>query len=189
MKSTQTQLTKWEKMMVDYGFFHQDKLNLITHLIGVPIIVASFLIPFTWLSFGHFEIAGLVLPTNAALLLAIATAIFYISLDKTLGLLSIPFLFICAFAATQIGELSYQQGGIIAAVGFVGGFIFQFIGHAIEGKKPALAAYNPIVAMVSSPLFVVAEYVRPFGVHKKLWTKAEAVIQEMESNNSSKAVA
>ena len=173
--------------MVDYGFFHQEKFNLFTHLIGVPIIVASFFIPFTWLSFGHFEIGGLVLPTNAALLLAIATAIFYISLDKTLGYLSIPFLLICAFAATQIGELSIQQGGIIAAIGFVGGFIFQFIGHAVEGKKPALAAYNPIVAMVSSPLFVVAEYVRPFGVHKKLWDKADAVIQEMEAS-ANKAV-
>jgi uncharacterized membrane protein YGL010W len=179
-------LTKWEKMMVDYGFFHQDKRNLITHLIGVPIIVASFFVPFTWLSIGHYTLAGMVLPFNLALLLAIATAIFYISLDKKLGLLSIPFLLICVMAATQIGTLGFQKGGMIAAIGFVGGFIFQFIGHAIEGKKPALLAYNPIVAMISSPLFVVAEYARPFGVHQLLWKKAEEVIQEMEAETVQK---
>jgi uncharacterized membrane protein YGL010W len=177
-------LTKWEKMMVDYGFFHQDKLNLITHLIGVPIIVASFFVPFTWLAFAKVTVWGVLIPINAALFLAIATALYYISLDRILGYLSIPFLIICVTVATQVGTLGFQKAGIIALIGFVGGFIFQFIGHAIEGKKPALIAYNPIVAIISSPLFVVAEYARPFGVHQLLWKKAEAVIQEMEQEQA-----
>jgi uncharacterized membrane protein YGL010W len=186
MSKNMKNLTKWEKMMVDYGFFHQDKRNLITHLIGVPIIVASFFVPFTWLSITNISVWGVLVPLNAALLLAIATALYYISLDRILGYLSIPFLVICVTIATQIGTLGYQKAGIIALVGFVGGFIFQFIGHAIEGKKPALIAYNPIVAMISSPLFVVAEYARPFGVHQSLWKKAEAVIQEMEAETVKK---
>ena len=178
--NTNNKLTKWEQMMVDYGFFHQEKFNIMTHLIGVPIILVSFFIPFTWIQFANVELLGLTLPLNVATLMIAAVASLYISLDKTLGRISVPALIIILFISTQLGQLSMSLGGTIAAIGFVGGFIFQFIGHGIEGKKPALTAYNPIVAMISSPLFVVAEYAKPFGVHKELWIKVNNEIERLE---------
>ncbi|MCB0503415.1 MAG: DUF962 domain-containing protein [Bacteroidetes bacterium] len=178
--NTTEQLTQWEKMMVDYGFFHQDKFNILTHLIFVPIIVAAVLIPLTFVKIAHIEIAGLLMPLNLGLLAVLALAVFYISLDKTLGWLSIPVLLLALMAATQISTLGVSTALIYALVGFFGGFGVQFIGHAVEGKKPALTAYNPIVAMISSPLFVVAEYAKPFGVHRALWAKAQQVIERME---------
>lgn len=169
-------LTRWEKMMVDYGAVHQNKVNLVTHYIGVPIILASFMVPFTWVSLGD---ANGFISLNAALLVALAFAFFYISLDRILGLISLPFLILCLIAANKIGAMGIETGGIIAAIGFFGGYIFQFIGHAIEGKKPALLVFNPLLAAVTAPLFVVAEYVRPLGVHRALWTKVETIIHEM----------
>lgn len=175
-------LTKWEKMMVDYGFFHQDKFNILTHLIFVPVIVASVMIPLCFLQFADVQILGYQMPLNVGLIATVALAVFYISLDKQLGLLSIPMLFLALFVATQVALLPISKASIVAAIGFFGGFAFQFIGHAYEGKKPALTAYNPIVAMLSSPLFVVAEYAKPFGVHEALWKKTAQVIAEMEGN-------
>ncbi|MEZ5007859.1 MAG: Mpo1-like protein [Chitinophagales bacterium] len=179
MKTT-NQLTKWEQMMVDYGFFHQDKFNILTHLIFVPVILASVLVPLTFLKFANLEVSGFLVPLNAGLLAVIALSIFYISLDKVLGWLSVPMLVLALLVATQTSTLGFQTAGVYALIGFFGGFGVQFIGHAVEGKKPALTAYNPIVAMISSPLFVVAEYAKPFGVHKDLWEKAHKEIQRME---------
>ena len=173
-------LTRWEKMMVDYGFYHQKTLNLITHFIGVPIIVASVLVPLTWLNFFNVGWAGSTLPVNLALVASIALALFYVSLDRKLGLLSIPFIIALLFVANHVGSWSMLQGGIYAAIGFFGGFALQFIGHGIEGKKPALLAYNPIIAMISSPLFVVAEFGQAIGVRRELFKKVNDEIKRLE---------
>lgn len=171
-------LTKWEKLMVSYGAVHQNKVNLLTHYIGVPIILASFFVPFTWLSLE--EGSGALISLNAALIVAAIFGAFYLSLDRKLGMLSIPFLLLCLVAANWIGAMGMKTGGMIAAIGFVGGYVFQFIGHGIEGKKPALLTMNPLFAAVTAPLFVVAEYVRPLGVHRELWKKVETIIQHNE---------
>lgn len=182
------ELSKWEKMMVDYGFFHQDKFNVLTHLIFVPVIVASVLIPLTFVGISTFKIGGVVLPLNLGLIAVIALSVFYISLDRKLGIISIPILLFLLLVATNISMLGFSQAGIIAIIGFFGGFGVQFVGHAVEGKKPALIAYNPIIAVLSSPLFVVAEYAKPFGVHKELWKRTYDEIQQMELLNGEKVV-
>lgn len=171
-------LTKWEKLMVSYGAVHQNKVNLLTHYIGVPVILASFMVPFTWLSVE--ENSSALISLNAAMIVVAVFGGFYLSLDRKLGLLSIPFLLVCLIAANWIGAMGMQTGGIIAAIGFFGGYVFQFIGHGIEGKKPALLTMNPLMAAVTAPLFVVAEYARPFGVHHALWEKVEGIIRENE---------
>lgn len=169
------QLSKWELMMADYGYFHQNKTNLLTHFIGVPVIVASILLPFTWVKFFDFSIGGFTTSINMAYVVATALIIFYISLDKKLGLAAIPFTLILLLIATFVGD--FQTSGIMALIGFFGGFALQFIGHAIEGKKPALMAYNPIVAMVTSPLFVVAEFCEIVGIRKELFKTVNAEVK------------
>lgn len=73
--------------------------------------------------------------------------------------------------------MAFQHAAILAAGGFFGGFALQFIGHGLEGKKPALMAYNPLVAMVTSPLFVIAELGVVFGIGKELFDKVNAEIR------------
>ncbi len=173
-------LTKWEKMMADYGYFHQDKTNLITHFIGVPIIVASFFVPFTWIKFFDITIGGFETSFNLAYILGMASLVFYFSLDRKLASVAVPFTFFLLLVATYVGTLGYKTAGIMAAIGFFGGFALQFIGHAIEGKKPALIAYNPIIAMITSPLFVVAELCEKVGIRKELFNTVQ---EEVEKRN------
>ena len=55
--------------------------------------------------------------------------LFDLNISIVLLIVSIPFLLICVMAATQIGTLGYQKGGIIAAIGFVGGFSWRRRDH------------------------------------------------------------
>lgn len=167
--------TSWERMMADYGYYHQNRFNLITHFIGVPIIVTSVLVPFTWIHFSGFFLL------NAALPVAVVWVLYYISLDRVLGFFSMPFLIAAAAAAACIGSFGVTTGAVIAASGFFGGFALQFIGHAIEGKKPALMAYHPIVAMITSPLFVIAELAVQLGIRKEMFERVERLVQERQA--------
>jgi uncharacterized membrane protein YGL010W len=175
-----TKLSRWEKMMVDYGFFHQSAFNLATHFIGVPIIVASVLVPLSWLNFFSIHPGPIDLPVNLALLAAMALGVYYISLDKILGWLSIPILLILWLLAAKTATYGIPASASWAAIGFFGGFALQFIGHGVEGKKPALTAYNPIVAMITSPLFVVAELAVRIGIRKEMFAKVHAEIRQLE---------
>lgn len=162
-------------MMVNYGFFHQDKVNLITHFIGVPIILASTILPLTWLSF-----AGSGSLLNAGLVAVLAIAIYYISLDRKLGLISVPFLLLLWYVASLVGSTGYLPAGWYALAGFFGGYALQFAGHAYEGKKPALMAFNPIIAMLTAPLFIVTEVIGLFGGMPELFARVNGRIRAME---------
>ena len=179
------ELTKWEKMMVDYGFFHQKMINLSTHFIGVPIIVASVFIPLSWWSLFSFEVGGMVIPITLAPVIATAVAAYYFSLDKKLGGLSVPFIIGLLFVSHQVSVMGISISGTWAAIGFFGGFALQFIGHGLEGKNPALIAYNPIVAMITSPLFVIAEFGARIGIQKELFQKVWGEIDRLEARSNS----
>ncbi|MBG22718.1 MAG: hypothetical protein CMF22_04575 [Idiomarinaceae bacterium] len=55
---------------------------------------------------------------------------------------------------------------------FVVGWVFQFIGHYFEGRKPAFV--DDIMGLAIGPLFVVAEVVFMVGGKKQLQQAIEA---------------
>ena len=54
---------------------------------------------------------------------------------------------------------------------FVVGWVFQFIGHYFEGRKPAFV--DDIMGLAIGPLFVVAEVVFMLGFRKDLKAAVE----------------
>jgi uncharacterized membrane protein YGL010W len=56
---------------------------------------------------------------------------------------------------------------------FGGGWVFQFIGHGFEGKKPAFV--DDLVGLLIGPLFVVAEAAFGFGLRPELQAEIEGV--------------
>ncbi|MCP4121420.1 MAG: DUF962 domain-containing protein [Bacteroidetes bacterium] len=177
-----THLSKWERMMVSYGFYHQKLANLFTHFIGVPIILGSVFIPLTWLSLNPFIIGGTVISLNAAWIVALLLLLYYATLDRQLAMLAVPFMLLLLISANSIGELGTKTAGITALCGFFGGYLLQFMGHALEGKRPALAGGNPVGAMLTAPLFIIAEVVFRFGFRSSLLDKMNREIETLESS-------
>jgi len=145
-------MTRWQQMMLDYGSAHRNRINVWMHVVGVPIIVLGVL---TTAAAASTTVAGITV--SGAWLVAVAGLVFYWGLDRNLTAVIAPVMLVEIVLAQAIASAG-ASAALAWGIGmFVGGFVFQFIGHAIEGRKPALMNGNPIVAMMTAPLFIVAE--------------------------------
>jgi len=149
----------WENLMVFYGEAHQNTINVLTHVIGVPIIICSVFAAISLIPIG---------PLETSWLLVAGLSLYYLYLDLVFGVSIIPLLvglnLIAQYAVQQFSQTDIL---IWSAAGFFGGYILQFVGHAIEGKKPSLVQ-NPVMAMVVAPLFMVAELYKLLGLRSEL---------------------
>jgi uncharacterized membrane protein YGL010W len=152
MKTLQEQLNQ-------YASYHRDRRNVWTHFIGIPLIVVALT---TLLS--PLTLVGIPIDVNAhpgllqvsvATVLVLLASIFYLLLDVRYGLVMLLLMALAGAAGEQIvlasGALWWASGLSL----FVVGWVFQFIGHHYEGRKPAFV--DDLVGLLIGPLFVVAE--------------------------------
>ncbi|TLX49554.1 hypothetical protein CWC31_16600 [Pseudoalteromonas ruthenica] len=159
MKTLVTQLS-------NYARYHRDKRNIYTHFIGIPLIVYALLV---LLSRPSFTVLALSL-TPAVLVVSI-TCLYYLKLSLRLGLLMSALLVLGLLGAAPVAMLST---GLWLSVGiglFVVGWVFQFVGHYYEGKKPAFV--DDLIGLVIGPLFVVVEALFLMGLCKELQAQIE----------------
>jgi uncharacterized membrane protein YGL010W len=153
-----------------YAEYHRDRRNIMTHLVGVPMIVFAVIL---FLSRPHFALFSLHL--NPAMLLLPLLMIFYLRLHLVfalvLGVLLTGAIMLAQdIAAQSTGVWSATAGGL-----FVLGWIIQFIGHYFEGKKPAFT--DDISGLLIGPLFVLAEVFFTIGLYKGLQHQIECRIK------------
>ena len=111
-----------------------------------------------------------------AIVLIVASTIYYLLLDKVFGLLMLVILVAVYPLANQIAQLSLGQW-LAASIGFfVVGWVFQFVGHYFEKKKPAFV--DDVIGLAIGPLFVLAEFVFMLGFRKPLHAR---ILQEARS--------
>ena len=170
--------------LAQYACYHRDKRNIVTHLVGIPLIVLAIVTLLARLQF--FTIGSL--SVSAALLVVIAAVVFYLRLDTGLGLLMGVLLALCLWVGQQIAAaptavwLSWGIGM------FVVGWVWQFVGHYFEGRKPAFV--DDLMGLAIGPLFVVAEVVFMLGLRRTLRHDVEdRVAQLMPASTSDKVTA
>lgn len=153
--------------LADYAAYHRNKRNIMTHLVGIPMIVVALLI---LLSRPSWEVFNLII--SPAIIVSAIAALFYLKLDIALGLLMTLLLGLAVWVASHAALLPTNQWLIWGVGLFVVGWVFQFIGHYFEGKKPAFV--DDIMGLAIGPLFVVAEVVFFLGGKKQLHRDIEA---------------
>lgn len=136
--------------LAQYAAYHRDPRNLLSHFIGIPMIVLAVAV---LLSRPGVDVTELWL--SPAALVALASSLFYLRLDLRFGVLMGAVLLISVW----IGAVLAQQTTTIwlsAGLGlFVVGWIIQFVGHHFEGRKPAFV--DDLTGLIIGPLFVAAE--------------------------------
>ncbi|MNR09898.1 hypothetical protein D3C85_1261220 [compost metagenome] len=157
------------KSLVDhlgqYATYHRDPRNIATHFVGIPLIVVAVAVLLSrpqwaggWLS--------------PAVLVALASAWFYLRLELRLGVLMSVLLGLCIWA----GQVLAQQSTLVwlaSGVGmFVIGWAIQFVGHHYEGRKPAFV--DDVTGLIVGPLFVVVELAFLLGLRRELKEQIEA---------------
>ena len=159
------------KTLVDqlsnYADYHRDPRNILTHYIGVPMIMFAVVILLARLQWG--VAAGV--PITLALLAGVAAAIYYWRLDMRYGLLMGVVIAAMLALATPIAAQSTARW-LASGLGLFGvGWVIQFIGHYYEGKKPAFA--DDLVGLLVGPMFVTAELLFTLGLARPLQQEVE----------------
>jgi len=164
-----------EDQMSFYAAYHQDARNKATHFVDVPAIMLSLFIPLDWLRIEGADVFGL--PLSAALLLAAVVLVYYFMLDLALGAAMLVVTALLLYAGHAIAEQSLWAGWIWFAVTFVGGWILQLIGHAYEGRRPALA--DNLFQIFVAPIFLCAEAFFALGYRPQLHAAVQRRALEM----------
>jgi uncharacterized membrane protein YGL010W len=168
--------TKLKEMLINYASSHQNKINILFHLIGIPTIMLGICIPLSWL---NYEIFGQSL--TAAHAVIIGLFLFYMTLDIVF---SIVFLILGLLINQYAIELSVlQSAGTIAAVAFFGGYTLQFIGHAIEKSMPVLIKH-PIQANIAAPFFVIVEIFGILKLRQDLFEEINTLVKKYQENET-----
>lgn len=152
--------------LTQYAAYHRDQRNIITHFIGIPLIVVAVAI---LLSRPNLMINGLWV--SPAMAVAIVAALFYLKLDRALGACMALLLALCVWLGMYCAQLSTGAWLGWGIGSFIVGWIIQFIGHYYEGRKPAFV--DDIMGLAIGPLFVVAELAFMCGLRKPLQEETE----------------
>jgi uncharacterized membrane protein YGL010W len=154
-------------LLTQYAQYHRDQRNILTHLIGVPLIVFAVGV---LLSRPSFMLGGLVL--SPAWILFTLVAAWYVTRGEfLLGVAvstGVALLTLLAHRLPGTGLATWLGWGLGL---FVVGWIIQFIGHYYEGRKPAFA--DDIVGLLVGPMFVVMEGLALLGLFKSLASEVE----------------
>ncbi|MAD88921.1 MAG: hypothetical protein CMK64_04405 [Pseudoalteromonas sp.] len=157
-------MKKLDQHLIKYALYHRDERNILTHFVGVPLIVFAVI---GLLYFPLMSVNSLLI--TPALIIAILAMLFYLALDIKLGLLMSGLYLLGLWGVDSIFESMSTQTvsfyGLFAGL-FVVGWIIQFIGHYYEGKKPAFV--DDLIGLLVGPLFVVVELLFKLGLLKNL---------------------
>jgi len=155
-----------QDQIAQYASYHRDTRNIATHFVGIPMIVLAIV---TLLSRPAFDVAGL--PVTAALVAAVAAGIYYLRLDARLGIVMSALLALTLVFGHWIAGMATPVWIAVGVALFVVGWIFQFIGHAWEGRKPAFV--DDLMGLIIGPLFVVVEASFALGLLRELRRQVE----------------
>jgi uncharacterized membrane protein YGL010W len=154
-------------LMAQYAAYHRDRRNIATHFIGIPLIVFAVSV---LLARSEFELAGR--PLNLAIVAWGLSALWYLTRGNLVlgGATALVNGVLTALAMTA-AQGSMTSWLVIGVGSFVVGWVFQFIGHYYEGKKPAFV--DDLVGLLVGPMFVVGEAMFMLGWGRPLLQEIE----------------
>lgn len=139
-------------LMTEYGSHHQTKGNMMTHFVGIPLIMYGL---FVLLSGIH--LVGLL--TGAEVLIAAALG-FYFTFDWKIG----TGMAIVAGALDVLAR--FTPFWWIGLVAFVVGWILQLVGHyAFEKKAPSFM--ENLTHLLVGPAFILNEVIKVRKIEQK----------------------
>jgi uncharacterized membrane protein YGL010W len=147
--------------LADYGISHRNRANKLLHFICVPIIVWC-VIGLLWCTPFPSALRTTFPPTNWGSLAVLAALIYYAYLSVPLALGALPTLAAVLWSIHQLQHAVRVPLWGVCIVLFVAAWIGQFIGHAIEGKRPSF--FKDVQFLLIGPLWLLADLYRRLGI-------------------------
>ena len=149
-------------LLSQYAEYHRDRRNIVSHFIGVPMIVFAVGV---LLARPAFALRGLAL-SPAWLAFGLATVWYLSRGNLVLGVAVSAVVGTLMLMAHQVAYGSFAAWLAWGLGMFVVGWLIQLVGHWYEGKKPAFV--DDIVGLLVGPMFVVAELMFMLGWNRPL---------------------
>lgn len=140
-----------------YQSYHGTAGCKATHFVGVPLVTFSILIPMGWMSITIFGQRA-----TLAMAFVACTLMYYFLLAPILAMLMTLAMIPITWGADLVSRMQFKESLIVFAATFAAGVALQLIGHAIEGRKPALMD-NFVQAVFTAPLFLLVELLLALG--------------------------
>ena len=154
-------------LLSGYAAYHRDQRNIVSHFVGVPMIVfgVGVLLARPAFMFGSLALS----PTWVVFALVAA---WYLSR----GSIALGVAVSAVVGALMLVAHQVAYGSVAAwlswGVGtFVVGWLIQFVGHWYEGKKPAFV--DDMIGLLVGPMFVTAEAMFMIGWNRPLLAEIE----------------
>jgi uncharacterized membrane protein YGL010W len=143
----------------EYSASHQNPINKTLHWICVPLIVWS-LIGLLWSlpAPGREQLEY----ANWASYAVACAVLYYAVLSMPLALGMLPVLAAMLFSVDALGQLAHVPLWAVSAAVFALAWLGQFIGHAIEGKRPSF--FKDMQFLLIGPIWLLAALYRRAGV-------------------------
>jgi uncharacterized membrane protein YGL010W len=135
-----------DRLFESYGRYHENPVNKAIHWICVPLIV--------WSALGMLWAVS---PIVVWIAIAAAT-LFYVVLSAPLAIGMLVIVAAMAWSLNLLGDRVLPISLVTFAVAWIG----QFIGHGIEGRKPAFV--DDLRSFMVAPAWLLGDLYRRLGV-------------------------
>lgn len=138
---------KLDRLLAHYGESHRHPTNELIHVVAIPAIMLSLIGLIFWIH-----------PWAAYAFLALSM-VYYIHLGSGVVMASM-----LVWAALSLA-LVHAMGSLVLPISagiFVVAWIFQFIGHKVEGKKPSF--FEDLQYLLVGPIFVLTRLLEKLSI-------------------------
>ncbi len=143
-----------------YAVCHQNRTNKLLHYVCVPVIVLS-LVGILWALPVPQAFVEISPALNWGTCFMLASVVYYFILSLPLALGMLPFVLLITAILSWIDKSSWPLMQVSIALVVIA-WIGQFIGHKIEGKKPAF--FEDIQYLMIGPLWMLAASFKKLGL-------------------------
>ena len=150
-----------EQWLTEYGLSHRNPTNKSLHWICVPIIVWCAL-GLLWATPFPNALRTSLPAANWAGAAVLALVVYYALLSPRLALGVLPALILMLWLIDEVQRNAPLPLWVVCVVLFVLAWIGQFIGHAIEGKRPSF--FQDLQFLLIGPLWLLADLYRRAGI-------------------------
>lgn len=150
-----------DQWLDEYGSSHRNATNEALHWICVPVILWCVL-GFLWIIPFPAGIRSALPAANWATIISLLAVVYYALLSLPLALGILPLLALMLWSIDMLSGNGAVPLWLICASFFVLAWIGQFIGHAIEKKRPSF--FKDLQFLLIGPMWLLANLYRRLGI-------------------------
>ena len=155
-------MRKIDQLFAEYAASHQNKTNKSIHWICVPLIFWTIIGFISIIPSPHFCAAYFGCISIVSLVAITLVSIFYFRLSWRIAIIMIFLMLLMEHFAYAVNIHFGRNSWIIYLSVFIITWIFQFIGHKIEGKKPSFL--KDLQFLLVGPIWLLHFILNKMGV-------------------------